>query len=393
MKGNSQLQIILALSFVMVSGCAGTQRLAQPDDHIQMDFTCYLQDNSLVDTTLAQTAGDEALGKSPLFTLRDEYRPVRLKVTGKPETITTKPFDPLEQKISIALAKEATRLSLTQPTRLELPSREIADFPERDRYLKMAMKFTMSRDKAAPKQEFVSHFGESALVVGKTIASDTPYPAVVRKITDDAVDLHYSVREGTIMQQPWGPAVIREKSEDEFEGQMDVQVGKLLPRVGGLPGIVTEVGEKTFTIDYGQSFAGETLYCDVSAHTYDPALQPVLPVQNWTSDFEKGLALAKQQGKPVLLFLYADWCEYCHRMQDKVFPDPALDEFRDAFIWLKINSDTQKEHAERFGQKAFPLILALNPDGSVAAKLEGFQHITTVAHTLDTVLSTKPTAN
>ena len=34
---------------------------------------------------------------------------------------------------------------------------------------------------------------------------------------------------------------------------------------------------------------------------------------NWTT-FEKAIALSKQDGKPVLVDVYTDWCGWCKRL-------------------------------------------------------------------------------
>ena len=41
---------------------------------------------------------------------------------------------------------------------------------------------------------------------------------------------------------------------------------------------------------------------------------------NWIS-FEQAMALAKQDGKPVLVDVYTDWCGWCKRLDATTYQD------------------------------------------------------------------------
>jgi FKBP-type peptidyl-prolyl cis-trans isomerase 2 len=376
----------LALMCLFLCGCAG-QDYPRTGDPVQADFTCRLADGSLVETTLATVAGDDSAAKSPIFDLRDSYRPVKFTVAQRPEALQSRPFDPLEQKIAVAIARRAGELSLEHPTELKLPSQEVENFPPKDRYLNMATHVTIPRTRDMPLEQFMEQYRIKP-VKGAVIGQDTDFPGVVRAVNEKMVTLYFSAAsEGVKIPLGVGLGSVRTLDEKNFEVKMDIHMGQLTKRVGGLPGRVTAVDAETFTVDFGQSFAGETLQCEVTTRPDTTSGQEAKasPV-NWQEDFDKGLALAKQQGKPVVLLLYADWCKYCHQMLESVFPDPSLDPLRDSFVWLKIDSAKFPEYAERFGQKSYPLTLILNPDGTEVEKLSGLQKVATLATRLDGVL-------
>ncbi len=389
MKIGFPAKVLAALLFLFLCGCSDTKHLAQPGDHLQADFTCRLADRSLVETTLAQVAGDDSAVKSPIFSLRDNYRPLKFAVTETSEKLQGQPFDPLEQKIGMAIANRANELSLDHATPLQLQNLQIENYPPGDRFLEMAMKVTMPRTKEMPLAEFEARYGSAPPVIGAVVGQDSEYPGIIRAIGKEAVTIYFSTRKGTKIPMALVSAFIREKDDENFEVTMDVHEGQLIQRLGGLPGRVTAVDREKFTIDFGQSFAGETLFCDVTARPHDPLQETKASPINWIEDFDEGLKLARQQGKPVVLFLYSDGCPYCRQMQDKVFPDPSLGSVKNSFVWLKINSEKRTEYAERFDQQGYPLTLVLNSVGSELEKLSGLQHVATLAYKLDSILSKK----
>jgi len=389
MKISSRGTAPVVLLLLLLGSCSTTTHHARPGDPLLADYTCRLADGSLVETTIARIAGDDSAVKSPLFSLRDRYLPIKFTVTDTPEQIQGKPFDPLEQKISLAIAERAKQIPLEQTTRMELPNRQIDNIPPGDRFLKMAAKLTQPRTREMPLKEFEVRYGSITPVKGSVVGKDTDFPGIIRAISDDSVTLYFSARQGAKMPMALGTASVRAVDKDNFEATMDVHEGQLIPRIGGLPGRVTAIDEQEVTVDFGQSFAGETLYCEVTARPFDPA-QAAKPVPiDWIEDFDKGLALARQQGKPVVLFLYSDGCPYCHQMENKVFPDPSLEQFRSSFVWLKINSEKQTEYGERFKQQGYPLTLVLDGVGGEQERFSGLQHVTTLAYKLDHILSPK----
>jgi hypothetical protein len=381
--------IAVLLPFALC-GCANVHPTARPGSQVQADFTCRLGDGSLVETTLAKVAGDVTASRSPIFALRDRYRPLKFKVPEEPGSLQAQPFDPLEQKIVFAIANRITELPLGQTTLLELQSTPIEKFPLADRYVEMAKKFTLPRVKEVPIQEFESLYGSAAaFAIGSIISAKSRFPGVIREKGTEKITIYFSVREGTKIPTVAGEAAVRVLNDEKFEASMDIHEGQLIQQIGGLPGRVTAVDDKKFVIDFGQTFAGETLFCKVSARTDDPGLAKEQSAIEWIEDFDEGLKLARQQGKPVVLFLYSDECPYCQQMENIVFPDPSLEQFRNSFVWLKIISKKQTEFGERFKQQGYPLTLVLNGVGGEQERFSGLQHVTTLAYKLDHILSPK----
>jgi thiol:disulfide interchange protein len=85
----------------------------------------------------------------------------------------------------------------------------------------------------------------------------------------------------------------------------------------------------------------------------------------WKS-YDAGLADAKASGKPVLLFVYADWCPKC-RAWSPLFSDPKLVDRAGSFVMVHQNQDQPgawSAQLESFGAYV-PRIFVLSPEGKL----------------------------
>ena len=82
-------------------------------------------------------------------------------------------------------------------------------------------------------------------------------------------------------------------------------------------------------------------------------------------DFEKAVQKARAEGKVVLVDTYAEWCAQCHELDEKTWPDPAVQ------AWIKENAiavriDTYKvrpDLAAKLKIGSYPTILLIDPKG------------------------------
>jgi thiol:disulfide interchange protein len=97
---------------------------------------------------------------------------------------------------------------------------------------------------------------------------------------------------------------------------------------------------------------------------------------DWNKDSGSALQQARSESKPLLVFLYTDWCTYCKQMDGKTFADPGvIDELGQRFVWLRLNAETDSQGIEmqrRFGITGFPTILFLDPSGRELDRIAGF---------------------
>lgn len=95
------------------------------------------------------------------------------------------------------------------------------------------------------------------------------------------------------------------------------------------------------------------------------------------------VALAAQQGKPILYFVTADWCAPCHALESRVFSDPAKADRIGSWYVPVVVEDMRAETGtnnpevaaviERYRVQSIPTLVVALPDGTPVAAQAGYR--------------------
>jgi len=101
--------------------------------------------------------------------------------------------------------------------------------------------------------------------------------------------------------------------------------------------------------------------------------------------FDKGIAQAKRDRKFTFVKFYADWCGYCNKMQRETLSDSNVQALlRKSFVSVLIDGESgkileadgqrisERELAQAFGVRGFPLLAFMDPDGDIITKIPGY---------------------
>ncbi len=86
-----------------------------------------------------------------------------------------------------------------------------------------------------------------------------------------------------------------------------------------------------------------------------------------------GCQVAARQGLPCLLFFTAEWCTYCHQMEDSAFRDAAVHSLAEGFVCILVDADREPQLCEHYGVSGFPTVQFVAADGRALHKLVGRQ--------------------
>ena len=94
--------------------------------------------------------------------------------------------------------------------------------------------------------------------------------------------------------------------------------------------------------------------------------------------FDKGVfEKAQKEDKLVLLDIGANWCHWCHVMDEKTYDDPQVQEFlSDNFILAREDQDSRPDLYAAYKNWGWPAIIVFNADKEELLKLKGYQEKT-----------------
>ena len=104
-----------------------------------------------------------------------------------------------------------------------------------------------------------------------------------------------------------------------------------------------------------------------------PGKQPEI---HWVRQFDAALKRAQTVKKPLLVDFWAEWCGWCHRLDQTTYVDPVVVKMSEDFVSVKVNTEgTPREVAvaRRYDVSSLPTIAFLSPQGRMILRINGFQ--------------------
>ena len=106
--------------------------------------------------------------------------------------------------------------------------------------------------------------------------------------------------------------------------------------------------------------------------TFSPVCAEAAESINWQT-YDKGIGLAKNDGKRVFLHFYANWCIYCRKMAKETFQDPSVIEYLNKnYISIRVDSDKDRRTASIYNVRALPSTWFLTKKGERIGNVPGY---------------------
>ncbi len=93
----------------------------------------------------------------------------------------------------------------------------------------------------------------------------------------------------------------------------------------------------------------------------------------WSGALGESLATAREAKKPLAVFVYAEWCGWCKKMERETFADKKIIKLSDSFVCVKANPEEDENFSSRFKIKEFPCVIFLKSDGTEIERHLGFK--------------------
>ncbi len=95
----------------------------------------------------------------------------------------------------------------------------------------------------------------------------------------------------------------------------------------------------------------------------------------WLKSLPAAQKKAKEQHALIFVDLFADWCGWCHKMEQEVFPSEVFQKATNNKVLLRLNTEDAGEGtklSQQFGITTLPTFLLLTPEGTIAGMIRGY---------------------
>ena len=325
-------------------------------DLVTVHYTLKLENGEMIFTTDESIAGDGTTPKAEWFQAPASYGPEEV-LAGNDNT-------------RHELAENLVGMSDGEEKQVILPpekgfgphdSKQVASYSRIKKIPKLA------RVRAA---DYVSRFGAFPAVDQEV--NFVPYfKSRVVTVDPNSVVMEALAEDGQRIEESFGVTTIR------LDGK--TVLIDLDPRVGapfnlkGKWGVISEKDEQSFSVDFNHPAAGQSITMDIKVVAVTKAVEFESDQMVWIEDHDAGFAAAAEAHKPMVMVLYADWCGWCKKLLTQTVTDPRVHDLWDDFVWVKVNSDKQKEYKLLYEQDGFPMVVMTNEKGDVINTVNGFR--------------------
>ena len=127
---------------------------------------------------------------------------------------------------------------------------------------------------------------------------------------------------------------------------------------------------KRYRLPFAAALAAASLFSVVYAQT--PAGTPASAIP-WSAVTADAFIDSHRTGKPILVYVTAEKCAFCRKMEKETWSDPRVAQaVRAGFVPLKLHADTHPEEIATLKIRAFPATVLVTPQGKPFAGRVGF---------------------
>lgn len=92
----------------------------------------------------------------------------------------------------------------------------------------------------------------------------------------------------------------------------------------------------------------------------------------WYRSLDKGFEIAQQENKPIVIYFWAIWCQYCAGFQAKTLGDPAVKKIlEEDYVLVAMDLDIDRNVAGKYGVSYPPYVLFLDRNDKVMDRIAG----------------------
>lgn len=90
------------------------------------------------------------------------------------------------------------------------------------------------------------------------------------------------------------------------------------------------------------------------------------------SGLDEGFRIAQQENKPIAVYFWAIWCQYCAKFQSDTLGNPEIKKIlEEDYVLVAIDLDLDRDVAQKYGVSYPPYVLFLDGNDKVLDRIAG----------------------
>ncbi len=87
---------------------------------------------------------------------------------------------------------------------------------------------------------------------------------------------------------------------------------------------------------------------------------------------DNGLQIAQQENKPVMMYFWAIWCQYCAKFQTDTLGNPQVKKIlEEDYVLVAMDLDVDRDVSNNYGVSYPPYLIFMDPKGNVLQRVPG----------------------
>ncbi len=92
----------------------------------------------------------------------------------------------------------------------------------------------------------------------------------------------------------------------------------------------------------------------------------------WSRHLDQGLQIAKAENKPVAIYFWAVWCQYCAAFQANTLGNPQVKKIlENDYVLVAADLDVDRDVTSRYGVSYPPVVVFLDSNGKEVDRIRG----------------------
>ena len=92
---------------------------------------------------------------------------------------------------------------------------------------------------------------------------------------------------------------------------------------------------------------------------------------DWVKNYPDGLRLARESGKPAMVYFTADWCGPCVELKKYVWSDKRVIAASKELVNIYVDADHDTDTLAAYKVRGIPAVFFLSPAGEIVTKFAG----------------------